>query len=240
MRNLDGQTAYPRLIRRIQAVLIDGVIMPVAAIAIMTGVGRMGYDGVFAASAAILTVFVLEPFLVTITGGTIGHHLLGIRVINSQTMLSLGIFRSTLRLLVKTTFGLFSLIVVLTSRKHQAIHDYISGSIVVIKNPNALPGYEVLEERDVEEDGYVYPTKVRRIAAIALYSMILFVVYLFIFALLMTKECINTNICSGYDQAVSVVSQLLWLVGTVVLIVLGWRGRLWGCRRKQKDVAGIS
>ncbi len=206
----------------------------------MMVVARMGYGGVYAGSAATLTVFLLEPILVTTTGGTIGHHLLGIRVIDSSTTSALGIFRATLRFIVKTTLGIFSLIVVSTSRKHQAIHDFLSGSIVVIKNPNALPAYEVLKERVVEEKGYIYPSKIWRIMIIALYSVIFFVAYVFIVVLLMTENCLNNDICTGYDQAVSVVSQILWFVGTVTLLVLGWRGKLWGCRRKLKNVENIA
>jgi len=231
--NQDTTTTYPRLIRRIQAVLIDGVIIPVIAIATLVGVSKMGLDGEYAAAAAILSVFLLEPFLVTTTGGTIGHHLLGIKVVNSKTLSALGIVRATLRFITKTALGLFSLVVVLTSRRHQAVHDYLSGSIVIIKNPGTLPAYEVLKEREVEEKGYIYPSKVRRIVIIILYAIILFVANGVLLVSFLTDDCLNNNTCSGYDQALSIASQILWIAGTVTLLVFGWKGKLWGCRRKR-------
>ena len=176
----------------------------------------------------------------TTTGGTIGHHLIGIKVVNSKTMSALGIIRATLRFVTKTVLGLFSLVVILTTRRHQAVHDYLSGSIVVIKKPGTLPAHEVLKEREVEEKGYVYPSKVRRIVIIILYSVIFFVANGLLLVLLMTENCLNTNACSGYDQALSIASQIIWIVGTVTLVVFGWRGKLWGCRRKQKDAANIA
>ena len=196
MSNLDTTTtAYPRLIRRIQAVLIDGVIIPVIAIAALMSVSKMGLDGKYVAATVILSIFLLEPFLVTTTGGTIGHHLIGIKVVNSKTMSALGIIRATLRFVTKTVLGLFSLVVILTTRRHQAVHDYLSGSIVVIKKPGTLPAHEVLKEREVEEKGYVYPSKVRRIVIIILYSVIFFVANVLLLVLLMNENCLNTNSC---------------------------------------------
>jgi len=239
MSHLDNASTYPRLIRRIQAVLIDGVIIPVMAIATLMGMSQMGFRGEFAAGAAVLSIFLLEPLLVTITGGTVGHHLLGIKVVNSKTMLALGIIRATLRFIVKTVLGLFSLVVVLTSRRHQAIHDYLSGSIVIIKNPQALPAYDVLRERVIEEKGYIYPSRVRRILIIVLYSVIFFLAYAILLTSFLTENCLNNNICSVYDQVLGILGQMLWLIGTVTLLIFGWKAKLWGCRRKLEDVANI-
>jgi len=239
MINLDTTATYPRLIRRVQALLIDGIIIPVIAISTLVGVSKMGFNGEYGAVAAILSIFLLEPFMVTTTGGTIGHHLLGIKVVNSKTMSTIGIFRATLRFITKTALGIFSLVVVLTSRKHQAVHDYLSGSIVVIKNPQALPTHEVLKEREVEEKGYVYPSKARRIVIIITYSVIFFVAYGLLLVFILTENCLNNSICNAYDEALSIAGQLLWLVGTIMLLVFGWRGKLWGCRRKLEDVENI-
>ncbi|NQY26949.1 MAG: RDD family protein [Piscirickettsiaceae bacterium] len=240
MSNLDTTTTYPRLIRRIQAVLIDGVIIPITAIATLMGVSKMGFNGQYAAAAAILSVFLLEPFLVTTTGGTIGHHMRGIKVVNSKTKAALGIVRATLRFITKTILGLFSLVAVMTSRRHQAIHDYLSGSIVIIKNPQALPAYEVLKEREVEEKGYVYPTKVRRIIMIFLYNIILFLVYGFLLVILLTDNCLNNNICNEYEQTFNMAGSILWLAVTIMILIFGWRGLLWGCRRKLEDVTSVT
>lgn len=90
--------------------LIDGIIIPVMAIVTLMGVSMMGFPGELGAVATVLSIFILEPFLVTTTGGTIGHHLIGIKVVNSQTMSTLGIIRATLRFVVKTFVGLISLI----------------------------------------------------------------------------------------------------------------------------------
>ena len=208
------------------------------SIATLMGASKMGLNGEYIAAVVILGIFLLEPFLVATTGGTIGHHLRGIKVVNSKTMSAPGIVRATLRFIAKTLFGLFSLVAVVTSRKHQAVHDYLSGSMVVIKNPGTLPAHEKLKEREVEDRGYSYPSKVRRVVIIILYNVIFLAANVFLLVFLMSENCLSNSACSTYDQALSIASQMLWVVGTITLLVFGWRGQLWGCRRKQHGAAG--
>jgi hypothetical protein len=72
---------YPRLVKRVRAVLIDSVLVPVVAITSLgVGYGLGVTDFLWRALLVGVPVFILEPGLVTITGGTVGHHLVGIRV----------------------------------------------------------------------------------------------------------------------------------------------------------------
>jgi len=74
---------YPRLIRRIQAVLIDSAVLLAVFVCSVAFAGYLKLENeFFGAVIALLPVILVEPLLVSIKGGTIGHHLLGLRVRN--------------------------------------------------------------------------------------------------------------------------------------------------------------
>lgn len=104
--------AYGRFSRRLQAVLIDSIIFLVlmaAALSIMTalqsnGVGRiLGF-----AFLAILLLY--EPVLVPLTGGTIGHYLCNLRVVDDRTNGNIGFLKAVARATIKSVLGLYSFI----------------------------------------------------------------------------------------------------------------------------------
>ena len=116
---------------------------------------------------------------------------------------------------------------------------YLAAYFMYFETIKVLPVREVLKDLKVEEKGYAYPPIVLRIAVIILYIIIFSVANGLLFGSLLTDNCILNNICSGYEQALHTAGKILWLVVTVMLFVSGWRGKLWGCRRKLKDVANI-
>jgi uncharacterized RDD family membrane protein YckC len=100
--------AYGRFSRRLQAVLIDSIIFLVlmaAALSIMTalqsnGVGRiLGF-----AFLAILLLY--EPVLVPLTGGTIGHYLCNLRVVDDRTNGNIGFLKAVARATIKCRFAI--------------------------------------------------------------------------------------------------------------------------------------
>jgi hypothetical protein len=52
-----------------------------------------------------------------------------------------------MRGLTRSLLGLFSLLFMFVTRRHQAIHDYFSHSTVVIEHPEDLPAREKFQER---------------------------------------------------------------------------------------------
>lgn len=87
---------YPRLIRRVRAILVDSIILPVVMFGfVMVGSAAGVSDGYAKFALLIVPIFVLEPAMVAVTGGTIGHHLLGVRGIGVRSsIVAPGIRRS--------------------------------------------------------------------------------------------------------------------------------------------------
>jgi len=229
---------YPRISRRLQALMIDGLIVPISAIGALILAPQLGLQGVYAAGTAALVVFMLEPFLVSVTGGTLAHHLLGLRVVNRRSGGNIGIFAAGVRFLAKTLLGLFSLASILLTKQHQAIHDVLVGSLVVLKHPEQLPAHEVLGERRIEqqEHGYLYPSRARRILMIVIYNVLGLLAIAIVSASLISERCGLSGRCSSAEDALNAVLSVLWIAGVVASIVLGWQGRLIGSRRRMKGL----
>jgi uncharacterized RDD family membrane protein YckC len=81
-----------------------------------------------------LPVFLIDPYLVASTGGTIGHHAMQLRVqrVGEGANLSLG--TANLRFHTKMVFGLPAFAIVLATRQRQALHDMLAKSIAVYKD----------------------------------------------------------------------------------------------------------
>lgn len=231
---------YPRLLRRIQALMIDGIIVPVLVIGLLIAASSLGVQGIYAGILVGVTVFVFEPLLVTVTGGTLGHHLLGMGVRQRRTGENLNIFAASLRFILKVVLGLPSLVSVVTARQHQALHDLVVGSIVVVREPSTKPAHEVLTERTVEDPHFTYPSKARRFLMMLLYGVVLMTLLGVILSLVLSEYCLMYGQCTGGEQAITAVLQLLWLLGAGAAIYFCWHGRLLGCRRQARvlDVAG--
>ena len=185
---------YPRLIKRVRAVLIDSVLLPVAVFSVLLLGDSMGVSSALGkATLIVLLIFVLEPGMVAFTGGTVGHHLLSIRVANRDGSRNINIFAATIRFVIKLVLGWLSFIFVLTTTKHQAVHDLVAGSIVVHKDTTGLPAYEVLSERTQETDAYTYPATGRRVAVITLYWILCSIALVIASYIAITTESLRTN-----------------------------------------------
>ena len=224
---------YPRLIKRVQAVLIDSILIPICAIGtLLLGTG-LGVSGPIAKLMLLVgPVLVLEPVLVTLTGGTVGHHLIGLRITRVDGVRNLNFFLALVRFVVKVALGWTSFILVFTTRKHQALHDLFARSIVVYRDPATVPAADQLAERPPEGVEYRYPAKWWRLVAIALYLGALFFVTSLLAAALTSPSCHDFNRCDPLELLVMIVMSATLLIGSGALIVMGWRGRLVGSRRR--------
>ena len=232
---MDDNIAYPRVSRRIQALMLDSLIVPVLAVGTIFLARHLGAAGVYAAATAGLVIFLLEPVLVSATGGTLGHHLMGIRVRDCRRGGNLSIAAAVIRFVTKIALGIFSTVSLFLTRQHQAIHDLLTGSIVILKHPERLPAHEILREREVETQGYVYPPVWRRLLMILIYN-VLFIYLLSGFEMfLFSDHCLQYNLCSRIDVGVAAVLSILWFIGAVTVTAQCWRGRLPGCRRRPID-----
>lgn len=215
--------------------MADALFLSACFVVVLISVTSLGLDSSLLESLLIFfLVFSVEPLFVAFTGSSFGHHLVGLRVRRSARDARLSIFFSYLRFLVKIPLGSLSLITVLTSRRHQALHDVISRSLVVHKHLENLPSYEIVEERFSESDGFVYPSKLRRSVMIIFYVISLLLLIVLSNLLSISEPCINGYACNKTDSLINFVSSVVSLGGIFVIIWAGWNGRLFGSRRSRK------
>lgn len=183
----------------------------------------------------VLPAIILDPLLVFVTGGSLGHHLLGIRIVRADGIGKINFFAATARFLVKLTLGWLSFIFVLTTAKHQALHDLLSKSIVIYKNPDSLPSYEIQLERTASVNSYVYPSKWRRLIVIGLYWLFFTIATMISSFILLAAKCMEGISCTNSESVISFFLNIVWVLGLGWITVRGSQGRLLGCRRRMLD-----
>ncbi|MFO1321595.1 MAG: RDD family protein [Burkholderiales bacterium] len=227
--------AYPRLIRRIRASMIDSVAIPVGVIAVVLAGERLGVSGGNGRILLIVVpILVLEPLLVSLTGGTIGHHLLKIRVVTRDGTRNINLAAAMVRFLVKASLGWLSFITVFRTAKHQAIHDWVARTVVILKDAEQLPDHESLSERMPGADAFRYPAVWRRIAVTVAYVVLLSVAVIFFGVQSISAGCSHEDRCTAGEAVISFVLTVAWMAGIAGLLVGGWSGRLPGAKRRPR------
>lgn len=227
-----SQIHYTRLILRVRALQLDALLIVCAVLAALMLGDLSGFSHSYAKLALPLIIaFLLGPGMVAWTGGTVGHHWMGIRVARLDGQGKISLFAATLRLAVKLALGWFSFFLVLTSRRHQAVHDLVARSIVVHKHPESRPGYELLPEREPESASWTYPGRLRRVFVILAWWLLATIVMSVLSLFLLSEACALRNRCTSWEYLASLALSIAWLVSLALLLVRGWGGRLYGCRR---------
>jgi uncharacterized RDD family membrane protein YckC len=241
MDDVESQPMYPRLVRRVRAVLFDSVVFMLVLFAWMVGLPALeGFDFSVKIAIPALAFMVLEPGLVAFTGGTLGHHVMGLRIRDASRNRNIGFLRATVREILRTLFGWLSFIFVFVTRQHQALHDYITGTVVVLRRPDAVAAYDRLPAR-AEKDAasYAYPSKARRIIVVLLYVVLGTVALAYVLASTVSDDCAETGHCTRRETTITGFLEIVWILGAGVIVVSGWRGRLPGCRRVPMPPASV-
>lgn len=239
MSDGDTELLYPRLLRRVRAFLIDSVLFIVVIYGWLLSLPALsGSPFLVKMLALVLPLVVLEPALVAFTGGTPGHHAMGLRIRRAARDQNIGILRATVRAILRTLLGWLSFIFVLVTQRHQALHDYFTSTVVVLRRPEALPAHEKFALRTEDHARHAYPSKTRRIAVVGTCLLLGVTAFGVLSAALLSDRCSDANRCSPADQLTAVVLTLVWFLYTGTAIVLGWRGLLPGCRRS--DVPAVA
>jgi uncharacterized RDD family membrane protein YckC len=219
---------YATLSRRLQASCVDVVVAfhtPFAAIGLVTWLG-----GPLAGPLAVvlaLTPLVLEPILVARTGSTVGHWLLGLRVVAVATGRPPGLVASFGRYVAKVAcLGPWLSPLIAITRQHQGVHDMLCGTVVEVVDPSSrrgrLAAYDLaLESRTA--------SIAARVASTVGYSAVL-AGGLVIVHLLRAMVCGDDVGCSGVAPWIAEVGLRLWFPMQYAVLWLGPAGRLPGAR----------
>ncbi|HVU51681.1 MAG TPA: RDD family protein [Polyangia bacterium] len=121
---------YARVWPRVKAILVDWfIIMAAFLIAALVGTHVRGAGA--AAFVAWLGVWALyDPLMVWLTGGTVGHHALNLRVVADRTGGRPSLPAALVRNVAKTFFGAVSLLAMAASSRSKALHDWVAGTTV--------------------------------------------------------------------------------------------------------------
>jgi len=199
--------------------------------ATVISVSSLGWDSRLAKVLSVLIpVLILEPGLVAFAGGTVGHRLLGLKVTKLDGISRINFFTATLRFLVKAALGLWSLLLLLTTRRRQAVHDWVTRSLVVNRSPETLPASERLFAIAPAEEQQAAVTAKRRIVVALAYTVLLTVILEPITWFAISDRCAVAQICSSNEKTIEFVIGFGWLAAMVTFFVAAWKKKLPGCR----------
>ena len=222
---------FPRLSRRLQTAAFDGVFLGfvwLISLSVLSAYGITGKKALVTATGLSLS---LEPLLVSITGGSIGHHLLGLRVRRLAEDKKINLFAAALRYIIKTVFGAFSALTITTSRQRRAVHDFISGSVVVSKYANAPDSLQGLAIQKADANLYACPPKWRRLLLMAVYTVFFTFAMGLVQSALISEACLLSNRCGSSERAAVRAFSVLWIIALFIIVSQCWSGNWFGCRK---------
>jgi uncharacterized RDD family membrane protein YckC len=223
--------AYGRFSRRLRAVVIDGIIISLMLVAALSVAVAAESDkvGRIVGITFVASWLLYEPALVSITGSSIGHYLSNLRVVDDRTRGNVGFLKAIARLGIKTLLGVYSFLTMALTSRHQAVHDLLTRSTVQVRDPSkARPGQYFAERAELPARA----SRTRRIIVTLFYLFFTFVLVGLAGVALESRACVNLGKCSQADDSINLVISLVWLGVIIMLIVQGWRSRLYGCRGK--------
>jgi len=227
--------AYARLARRLKAIVLDTILyallfyagaMVIHALADSDDVRQ----GLWLALIAALLLY--EPVLVAALGGTVGHILTNLRVVDDRTGGNPGFVKAVVRGIVKLLLGWFSFASMTLTRRNQALHDVLTRTTVQIRDPAKAAAHHSVAERDPAPATIGLPPRWRRVVVIAVYVFAGYVVLSMLSVALVSDDCALRDRCSTGEGWMSFALSIVWIVSAIMCAIHGWQGRLWGCRRR--------
>jgi len=122
---------YPFILERIQSILIDSVLIIACMILFSDILSNFKNVPNWLRAVLLISLFLYEPVMTTFDG-TIGNNIKKIRVRkNSDENESINLFQALIRYFFKLLFGWLSFISIFSSTKKRAIHDILSGTVMI-------------------------------------------------------------------------------------------------------------
>jgi uncharacterized RDD family membrane protein YckC len=227
-----ASAAYGTFTRRLRALVIDSAVL-VAGLAIIVLASELTHDvagsGRVLAAALFAMILLYEPLMVWRVGGTVGHLATNLRVVDDASGRNPGLLRAAARFWIKTALGVLSFVTMLLTRRHQAVHDSLTRTTVQIRDLAKAQPDDYLVERPAVESASM-PSPARRILVVVMYQVVLFLAISIAITLLVSTACVEANRCTPGEEVVTNAVGLVWIGASLLCLVAGWRGRLWGAR----------
>lgn len=133
LENNYDETVFPPLVTRIKALFIDLLILLLVFSSASLLIDFVGsFPNFIRGSILVFMVYLYDPVLTSFTGSTIGHKVMKLRVAkyaNPEKRISLPI--AMLRFIIKASLGWVSFLTVMGNNRKRALHDLMSGSIIL-------------------------------------------------------------------------------------------------------------
>jgi uncharacterized RDD family membrane protein YckC len=141
-----AQALYATFPRRLNAVSLDTVVLLAFSGILFVGIAPLVETiQPIRVGLVILWWIVLllyEPLTVWLVGGTVGHRVMNIRVVDNRTGGNVSLLQALGRFVLKVLLGVFSFLTMNFTSRHQAMHDIFTNSSVRIRNPAKAGVYD--------------------------------------------------------------------------------------------------
>jgi len=233
----ETETIYATLGRRVKASILDSVIV-LALIVTIPVIMEQINEGLPEGWGVLMfaPLFFLEPLLISCWGQTVGQYVWGIKVVREADFRKCPLFLSFVRYYAKALLGWWSMIYMFFTKKHQAIHDHLAHTLVILspyrlaKNPSFAE--KGITEQELEK-GFVYPSVLRRFVFFVIWWFISFIVLNSVaeelLSLSMEKERAH--------QILDSIDPLVTFFALILLLTVGFlaaKGLLPGARRRSQ------
>jgi len=236
-----NQVLYSTLPRRIKASIIDSFLLLALFILCPLAIGSLTGSKTWLNGVAMFAPpLLLEPFLISYFGFTLGQFIFGIQVVRVDTHEKCPLLASFARYYIKILLGGLSTVYMLFSKKHQAIHDHVAKTLVVLsdkkikQNPDFANYGEI--EREFEKDStYIYPSTIRRFGFFCIWfivACIVLAIFIETSALLLMPE--YTLETEHLPKQIEMAVDFIYSIMFISLAVLASKGSLPGAKRKKK------
>ena len=237
LQEVPDTARYARFSRRLRGMFIDWALTLVVVFGALAIASSMRNDDLSRVlGVAVVVILVLyEPVLVSRTGGTIGHHLTNLRVVDDATGGNVGLLKALARVVIKGVLGWYSFLSMAFTRRNQAVHDFVTGSTVQVRDlAKASPGQFISERRELTRPDT--PSVARRIGVTLAYVLLTGAIYLGLEQLVVQSEavsmqCLDTDVCTTAENVITLALGGGTIATWVACAILGWRGKLPGARR---------
>ena len=123
---------YPQIIDRIQSTFIDTILIVILMFVFASILDRYENAPDWVRIAMFVGIFIAYEPLCMSLGFTLGNYIKGIRVRkNWDTTKRINIFQAIIRYPVKILLGWISFLTIGADPKRRAIHDLVSGSVMI-------------------------------------------------------------------------------------------------------------
>jgi uncharacterized RDD family membrane protein YckC len=233
-----SEPAYARFLQRLLALIIYSIILLLILFAALMIATAVRSDNLARPLGFAVAAFWLlyEPLFVAFAGGTLGHIMSNLRVVDDRTHGNVSVRKAVARSIIKGVLGWVSFVTMLTTRRSQAVHDLLTRSTVQVRDISRAGPKLYIRER-TELASPALPSRQRRalviLACVAIVSALCFGLGGALAAAgVVSATCIETDRCTRTEDVIFTAIAVVWLAGCIAAIALGWRGYLYGARRQ--------